>query len=241
MKHLAAKIDLQSSTSFVAVVTRLVAQSAAEPQSERRPRESAEARRQSGVGDMVVVRTTHGELEAVRAASCLVSPEVGDEVLVAAIGDGRAFVLAVLVRAHLTPTLLEVEGDLSIRTKHGRVDIAAQEGVGLTTAKGLSMTAAEVDMTAVTGRVGFEKVVLLAGDALAQLGRLKVDASTIDTVAERLSQKLKRYFRVVDEIENVKTRYLNVLTSKTMRLHAENAVLTADQLVKMDGEQIHVG
>ena len=45
----------------------------------------------------------------------------------------------------------------------------------------------------------------------------------------------------VDGLDQLKAEHVDHSAKKTMNLHGENAVMTARQLVKVDGEQIHVG
>ena len=58
---------------------------------------------------------------------------------------------------------------------------------------------------------------------------------------ERLSQRVKRSYRTVDELDQLHARQLDYKVDKTMSLRAANALLTAEQLVKVDGGQIHLG
>ena len=63
----------------------------------------------------------------------------------------------------------------------------------------------------------------------------------IDTVADRLSQKLKRAYRTVAEIDQLRAEQGDWSFRKTLGLHAANVIATAKDLVKVDGDQIHLG
>lgn len=65
------------------------------------------------------VRTETGEYGARRAVSCLVQPELDDEVLVACRASGACYVLAVLEREPGAATTLQVEGDLQVQVPAG--------------------------------------------------------------------------------------------------------------------------
>src|SRR3954470_9732764 len=60
------------------------------------------------------VRSPDGVLGARRAASCLLCPELGDNVLVGGENDESAFVLAVLERAGDGPARVDVDGDMQL-------------------------------------------------------------------------------------------------------------------------------
>ncbi len=45
----------------------------------------------------------------------------------------------------------------------------------------------------------------------------------------------------MEELDQVKAEHIDYAASASMSLHAQNALVTAEELVKVDGEQIHVG
>jgi transglutaminase/protease-like cytokinesis protein 3 len=60
-------------------------------------------------------------------------------------------------------------------------------------------------------------------------------------VLERWSQKVKRAYRKVEQIDELRAQNIDYSADQTMSLHSENALVTAEGLVKVDGEQIHLG
>ena len=81
-------------------------------------------------GPTVRLRGSFGEAEARRAASCLLAPNLGDEVL-AVFHERGAHVLAILERDAETPATLTNEGDLHI-SAGGRVVLHGADDPGLT-------------------------------------------------------------------------------------------------------------
>jgi hypothetical protein len=75
----------------------------------------------------------------------------------------------------------------------------------------------------------------------AQIDKLKLFAEHVDSVAERVAARVRRSYRTVEECDQVRAERIDYVAKGTMTLHAENALLTAEELVKLDGEQIHVG
>ena len=61
---------------------------------------------------------------------------------------------------------------------------------------------------------------------------LELHGSTID---------VGRVRRTVEELDHVRAEQIDYAAKKTMSLHGDNAIVTANELVKVDGEQIHVG
>lgn len=178
---------------------------------------------------------------AVRALSCLVEPILGDLVLVALDDDGRGHVLAVLERTQGAPVELSLEGDVRLRSRAGRVQLTAAEGIDLVTGGAAQVVAARLDVTAGEGSFAV-RAASFAGDLLvAKIDRIKTTARAIDQVVERFTQRAKTVYRTVEELERLRAKNVDQVASGTMKVHAREAVVTADGLVKMDGEQIHLG
>jgi hypothetical protein len=70
---------------------------------------------------------------------------------------------------------------------------------------------------------------------------LRAKVAALDTVAGRISQRAQRVYRTVEDLEHLRVGQLDISAKKNLRMHAENALLTALSLVKVDGEQIHMG
>src|SRR5579871_1396441 len=73
----------------------------------------------------IEVASEGGVLRARRAASCLLAPAVGDEVLVAIVARRPAYVLAVLERAPGARNDLDLAGDTTLRVAGGRLSLSA--------------------------------------------------------------------------------------------------------------------
>ncbi len=194
-----------------------------------------------GVGDSVEIASSTGSYVATRAASCLLAPEVGDEVLVVFIPGRPRYVLAVLERDARSPARLEVEGDLAIRASHGRVSIASSAGLDLLTEGEANVVARDVNLRAGRGNVVLDHLALLGGTVLAELGKAKLVTTALETVADRLLQRVKRAYRFVEDLDQLRADRIDHTADSTLSLRGKNTVIVAEQLVKLDGEQIHVG
>ncbi len=190
-------------------------------------------------GDVFAVRTHRGEVRARRAVSCLVAPELHDFVLVAC-QRKEAYVLSVLERESPHATLVS-DGDLNLEARSGKVRVSATEGVDVVTPKGLQLVSQDLAVHAQTTKLFLQDVVALGSRVVAELTETRLKGTVLDKVFERVSERVKRSFRRVEEIDQLKARQLDYLTEETMSLRSENMVATAKELVKVDGEQIHFG
>jgi hypothetical protein len=136
-------------------------------------------------------------------------------------------VLAVLERPGGSPTRIEADGDLSVELRKGRFTVAAVEGVSLVSGATVSLAADRIEGHAREGTL--------------LVGSLNLIAASVSATFDRLLQTAKRVFRRVDEIEHVRAGHIDVASEGALRLHGENTLITARDLVKANGSQIHLG
>jgi hypothetical protein len=221
-----------------------------EPETKQRPRGDSVHQERGKVldvdGRVLVVESNGRRYRAKRAISCLVEPSRGDLVLVAVGEDGTGHALAVLERPEGAPdspkeTTVAVEGDLLLKTQTGRVRIAAQEGIDLVTAKDAKVVASGFSVSAATASIVVEAMSAVGGALKAEIDRVKVVGRALDHVFDRFTQRVKASYRTVEELDRLRAKNVDHVAEGTMKVHAREAVVTADGLVKMDAEQIHIG
>ncbi len=191
------------------------------------------------VGTTHVVRTPSGEVEAKRARSCLVEPLVGDWVLVSSANDG-AYVLAVLEREEGAGTTLSIEGDLCIAPT-GRLSMRSDAGVDIDSSRAVRLTTKALDVQASTASLVVSRLSVLGAKLEAEIADIRTIGETLGSVFQRVSQTMKRSFRKVEETDHVDVRDAVWNVKETLNVHAGNAIVTSEELVKLDGNQIHLG
>jgi hypothetical protein len=189
----------------------------------------------------LVLRAGGVEYRAERAASCLLRPAAGDEVLVALLPDRRAFVLAVLTRDETKRSEIRVDGDLRIASDKGRVSISGSEGVAVVTPRDVEMVAGRITLKSAATALASEAITVVGKAVVLELDRVKLGARTFDSVLERFTQRVKRAIRTVEETDHLRAERIDYAAEKSLAMYGENAVVTAKELVKVDGGQIHLG
>jgi hypothetical protein len=189
-------------------------------------------------GAALLVRVGGALVEARRAKGCLVEPEVGDTVLVAR-SDEAAFVLSVLVGA--SASVVAVEGDLTLRSRSGRVAVVGDESVSVTSGGEVAVNAPSLVARTMAASLFADSLSYLGRRVEAQVDRVKVVGQALETVIDRVSSRVKHSFRSIDAIERVKAGELHVDVEATLNLHGKNTLMTAEKVVKLDGEQISLG
>jgi hypothetical protein len=184
-------------------------------------------------GGALVVRAALGDVIARRAVSCLVEALPSDLVLLSVEEGGDAFVLAVLERES-TGATIDFDGDVHLRSRAGKVTIGAQAGVEILSPAPVGVTTSRLDVRAVETSLVGQALDVATTHLRAEVGKAKV---TLDT----LMQRARNVFRRVEGLDQVKAKQVDYEAEQNLRLRGENALITADDLVKLNAEQIHLG
>jgi uncharacterized protein DUF3540 len=192
-------------------------------------------------GGVVIVRAPSGVLTARRAVSCMVAPDVGDVVVVAMLPTGAVYVHAVLERSGDSATRLEIQGDLQIDLPTGAFRVAAARGVSLVTEADVAVAAGGLHVRAVDGSAALDRFTTVVGYLRTKAEKVLSMAGTVDLVAERVVETMKRCYRFVDEVDRKQAGTIDHRATGNLSMQAKNALVTAETLVKMDGAQIHLG
>ena len=191
-------------------------------------------------GALFTVLSGSAEYDACRATSCLLEPQEGDTVLLSIVPGRRTYVVAVLER-EAEGGRLAFDGDTELQVRNGTLVLAAGDGIDLVSTGAVRVTSDEVKITTRAADVVLDQLGLVGGAVQANVQRVKVVAETIDQAADRVVQRLKRAYRFVAEMDQTRAQRIELSAEKSLNLHAENAVVTARELVKVDGSQIHMG
>ncbi len=193
-------------------------------------------------GAVLVLRGSAGEVRARRAASCMLQPTLGDLVLAAVLGDGSAYVLAVLERGDAdVPSELLVEGDVALRVSNGRLEVFADQGVELRSPEHVKVASRNVEIVSKNTHLLFDELKAMGRDAVLEATNGRILGTVLETVADMVHLTAKRAIRVVTEIDQTRAKRVDHLIEKSLTISAENASVMATSLVRMDGSNIQLG
>jgi hypothetical protein len=193
-------------------------------------------------GATFFVRAGAEVLHARRAKGCLVEPQKGDTVLVARSEDHGSFVLSVLVGTDdKAESVLSVDGDLTLRSKSGKVAILANEGVSLTSGASVAVNAPELVARTMKATIFSESLSYVGRKIEAQVERIKHVGQALESAIDLVTSRVKHSYRTIEELEEVKAKELSVSAEATLNMHGKNTIVSAEKLAKLDGEQIHIG
>ncbi len=204
----------------------------------------ADVRLETGVvmlreGTAWVVRTDEGVRTLGRAFSCLVEPECNDRVLY--VSDGaRGRILAILDRPGGGAAVLEHAEGMELRASEGAVSVAARDTVQLAGSE-VNLAAGTLRATAAEAAFCIGETDLTGNRAKATLRDAALEAENVDTRANRITQRVKRAFRFIEETEVVHAREVLQHVKGLFTSRAKTAVITAAEDMKVDGKRIHLG
>lgn len=181
---------------------------------------------------------------AKRAAGCLLMPEKNDTVLLSIANGGPCYILSVLERPGQKKTVsstLSFEGTVNLDVRNGALRVFADEGLAFTTPGALAMTADDMGLNARTAGANVGKLSFLAQVFDGRIQKVKVIADAVDTVFRRAVQRFVTSYRYVEKHEEVQSRSTRMLVDETLTMQTKNTVHIAEEHVKIDAEQIHLG
>jgi hypothetical protein len=183
---------------------------------------------------LCTVATLQGELRARPAASCLLVPHAGDRVWLAGDLEQGIYVTAILERGDpASQQRVCLPPNSTIEVRQGALTLRA-DTLRLAAGQQLSVQA---DAAALC----VQKLTGVGREAVWSFGRIKVISELLESFAERLVQFSRWSQRTVDGMDQVRSRQIDYRADETLQLQAENLVANAANLVKLDGEQIHLG
>lgn len=189
-------------------------------------------------GPTFIVQTEDGDVRCSRAVSCLVEPALHDFVMVGGL-QRAAYVLAILERES-SDIDLSAPGTLNVKVGE-TFRVVAQEGVEMVTPEAVNITSKEVGVHTSRAKLFASEILAIGSEVIGELTNVKLKGTFFDKVYERVSERVQRSFRRVDEIDQLKAKQVDYIADETMCLRSDNMVATAKELVKVDGEQIHFG
>jgi hypothetical protein len=119
--------------------------------------------------------------------------------------------------------------------------VSAQDSLDLVSSGALRGLAARLSLRAPEAEIALENTTFVGGLLRAQLRKAQLLTEAIDTVADRWVQRVKRSYRSVRDTDQLRAGTIDHRAEQLLALRGEHTVMTARELVKVDGSQIHVG
>lgn len=200
---------------------------------------------ESGVGDVLAVHGREcvlehgmGRLSARRARSCLLAPAKGDRVLFAGDIANGFYVLAILEREDVA-TEIAVEGKLQLRG--AACEVRVPGALELRAGSKLSMASSEINVRANRANLALEHLTVLGRRLTVEAESIRSVATKVDRLLGSMRERIQNVYRTVEGLEHVRAGTLDMSATETARVHGRHTLLGADELVKVNGAQVHLG
>jgi len=194
-------------------------------------------------------------LRCQRAASCLLRPEIGDLVLVSGplrpeIGDlvlvsgpdaNRLYLTAVAEQADANTSRLDVSGDLTLASERGSVRVESAAELSLKGGTSLRMASEKLEIDAAAADCSVSQLAYRGEEVQVTALGIRVIGRVYEAIVDRLVHLSKTAFRMTDGIDQVRAGHIDYHAEEMARLHGKNTVVTAQDLIKTDASQIHMG
>jgi hypothetical protein len=182
-----------------------------------------------------------GAVHAARIAfGCLIQPEPGDHVL-ASLAEGTIWIVSVLDRQSDAPPRLRTEGDLELVSGQGRISLTAAQRVDINAGATVRVAAPEIDLHAGVARFVLDELVQVGRLASWYVAKLRSMGEMVETFADHVLTRAKRSSRFVEGSDQMRAGDIDHRADGTLQLRAESAFITADTIVRVDADQIHMG
>lgn len=176
-----------------------------------------------------------------RAASCLLAPQPGDEVLISGPDPSRVYLIAITVQAEPAHTTLEAQGELVLRSTSGNVRLESAGDVTLRGQGAVRIRTSEYVVEAEDERHACKRVRMVAEQLHATVGETRLVGRSYEAVLDRMTLMARLSMRSVSEVEQVRAGSIDYQAEQSARLHASYTLVTGSDLVKVDAKQIHMG
>lgn len=181
-----------------------------------------------------------GSSRAKVSASCLLTPDVGDEVLVFA-GKTNNYIMSVLERANsgrnaeiVFPTGAQLHcpsGSLSLKA----------ESVNINGTNTLDLNARTLSVQSTDAQLRSTNFDTWIGKLDARALSVKVVANQVSTVVGRLIERAKQRFQWIEGVHETRAGRIRMASSDRIQMTSKHTSIRAEGYVKIDGEKIDLG
>jgi Protein of unknown function (DUF3540). len=184
----------------------------------------------------------HTEATGARlAASCLLTPETGDTVLVTQACNGaETFVLAILSRQAPDSGRVQLPGGNSLYANTDGVEIAGN-AVKLAARSTLDLNSPELNVSALAAHMNVKHANSCFDTLDTQAVNVSLTAKTFSAQIGRMIQRMVESFRKVSGLDETRAGRVRVSAEDHHQIDAGHLTHRANGFVKIDGNKIDLG
>jgi hypothetical protein len=138
-------------------------------------------------------------------------------------------------------TRLSFEGDVTLESQEGCLRITGRQGIDLVSTGRTALVSRHLAVHSGAAEVNVPSLSYLGTLLQAQVETIKLFGRACDSVFERVSQRVRRCYRWVEELDQLRAGQLSYLVKQLMSLRGKYSVITAEEDVRIDGDKILMG
>lgn len=188
----------------------------------------------------VYVELNEQLIAATLSVSCLMQPEVEDKVLVSVDDENRCYVISILERVSKENKII-IDGDTHLQITNGSLHLIADDHLNMVAGDELNVTGNKANLAALDINISSENMTFLGKIFSAKLKVIKTVAESVDGFFKRVIHRTEDSYRYVENHDEVQAGSVRFLVDGTMSMQTESTHITAEEHVKVDSEQIHLG
>lgn len=182
-----------------------------------------------------------------RAASCLLMPQLHDTVLISGPNAEQVYLIAVITQANPQHTSIHIQGELQLQA--GQLNLQGQETLNLHSQSTVKLHSQDaIVMQSEQLQLATEQAQCLVGEmdyvgkqVRSQVGLVRLLGQVYESIVDRLSFMSKSSYKVTETIDHTRAGTVDVQAEQSARVHAKYTMVTAKDVVKVDGKHIHMG
>ena len=175
-----------------------------------------------------------------QALSCLVEPQVGDEVIISGPDHDRVYLIAVVSRSSDAPIAIKMQGDLAISSTTGSVSLHSATDTRISSDATLTLNSAHYEQANDTAKLTIGQMSYAGETMEATVGKTTLFSSMVNFMADRINSVARLCFRHIKEVDHVRAQTIDYEAEKLTRVHGGYTTLTAQDVMKINGDQIHM-
>lgn len=188
----------------------------------------------------VYVELNEQLIAATLSVSCLMQPEIEDKVLVSVDDENRCYVISILERVSKENKII-IDGDTHLQITNGSLHMIADDHLNMVAGDELNVTGNKANLAALDINISSENMTFLGKIFSAKLKVIKTVAESVDGFFKRVIHRTEDSYRYVENHDEVQAGSVRFLVDGTMSMQTESTHITAEEHVKVDSEQIHLG
>lgn len=174
-----------------------------------------------------------------KAEGCLLQPDIGDRVLIAADAAAGGYILMVLDKLGACYEMV-FPGEASLRTETGPLKLRGDDVV-VYAGKSVTLEAPEIEITGISGKVRFAVCSLLANILEVRSKKAVQVVDILDSVIGRVTERVRNSFRWIENLEQIRAGRIRTIVKDRFSVKAGHASLISEEEVAIDGKKIHIG